>query len=141
MVISKELYDHFDTLGKALLTPNGKEINDDRPIFVPGHVRPLSITEQIQRLMRVELSRQAMEQGEETFQEADDLEPDDDPDDLSRYQQMEPDPGIVALGRKESLDGDEDNANPEAIDEEEPQEGIHENPPAAPVKPGKKVKK
>jgi len=106
MKISKELYDHFDQLGHSLLNEKGQEVTDPRPMFVPGHVKPLTITEQIQRLMRVELSRQAAEQGEETFQDADDLEPDDEPDDLSRYQQMDPDPAIVALGRKQVVEKD-----------------------------------
>lgn len=103
MEITKELYEVFDTLGHAVLDKWGAEINDPRPMFVPGHVKPLTITEQIQRLMRVELSRQAQVQGLETFEESDDFE-DDDEDDAppSVYQQMESE---APLMKPEKIEG------------------------------------
>jgi len=63
----------------------GREIPDPTPLEMPaGMNRPLTIEEQIQRYVRGHLSRMAAENGQETFEEADDLEMDeyDDPDDI-----------------------------------------------------------
>lgn len=56
MVITKELLDKTKLL-KAELDELGREINNPQPAFINRGPRPLTITEQIQRLMRVELSR------------------------------------------------------------------------------------
>lgn len=57
----------------------GREIPDPRPLEMPaGMSRPATIEEQIQRYVRGALSRMASEQGAETFEEADDLNVDDD---------------------------------------------------------------
>lgn len=57
----------------------GREIPDPRPLEMPaGLTRPPTIEEQIQRYVRGALSRMASEQGAETFEEADDLDLDDD---------------------------------------------------------------
>lgn len=55
------------------------EIPDPRPIAVPAHLRmPETLAETMKRLIRVELSRQAVEQGNESFEEADDFEVESD---------------------------------------------------------------
>lgn len=57
----------------------GREIPDPTPVSVPANwQRPLSLHEEIKRFVRVEMSRQAADQGEETFEEADDFDVDDD---------------------------------------------------------------
>jgi hypothetical protein len=77
----------IDRLLIAKLDELGREILNPIPFYTPAGPKPLSITEQIQRLLRVELSRQAESQGFESFEENDDME-DDEPDDapVSVYQ-------------------------------------------------------
>lgn len=65
----------------------GEEIPDDTPVEMPlNFTRPLSIQEEIQRSIRTELSRQAVEQGEESFEEADDFDVLDEPELVSQYE-------------------------------------------------------
>lgn len=66
---------------------DGMEYPDPTPIEVPlGFRRPPSIHEEIRRFVRQEMSRQAQEQGGESFEEADDFEVDEDPDPLTQYE-------------------------------------------------------
>lgn len=89
MKISQELNQQFYRLGHAHLNEFGQEVPNSVPAYASVTPKPLTITEQIQRLMRVELSRQAAEQGFESFDESDDFE-DEEFDDgpQSGYQQM-----------------------------------------------------
>jgi hypothetical protein len=65
----------------------GREIPDPNPIELPGGFnRPPTLQEQIKRFIRAELSRQAADDGDETFEEADDFDVDEDPDPLSGYE-------------------------------------------------------
>lgn len=83
----------------------GREIPDPTPVSVPGgFVRPLSIQEEIRRAIRGELSRQAAEDGLETFEEADDFDVDEEGDPLSPYEIPEGAPER-AVGPPETLDG------------------------------------
>lgn len=50
---------------------------DPDPVAVPIS-RPLPLAEELRRLVRVELSRRAADDGEESFEEADDFDEDDD---------------------------------------------------------------
>lgn len=68
----------------------GREIPDSTPVAVPHEwQRPLSLHEQIKRFVRSELSRRAHDEGQETFEEADDFDVDEDPDPLSAYELQE----------------------------------------------------
>lgn len=79
----------------------GHEIPDSRPVALPtGFKKPESLHAQIQRLVRTHISREAQEQGMETFDEADDFDVDDDFDPHTPYE-MEFDP---MLGREVSPD-------------------------------------
>lgn len=71
---------------------------DNTPVEIPTRLRlPQSRTDQIRQFIRMELSRQADSSGHETFEEADDLEPDDDGDmPLTRYELMELEPPAPA---------------------------------------------
>lgn len=64
------------------------EFPDPTPLHVPiGFRRPPSLTEMIQRYVRIELSEQAAAKHQaETFEEADDFLVDDDPELLSPYE-------------------------------------------------------
>lgn len=58
---------------------DGHELPDPRPLVMPsGFRRPETLAEQVQRLVRTHISRQAQEQGEESFEEAEDFDIDDD---------------------------------------------------------------
>jgi len=83
----------------------GREIPDTRPVAVPhGWERPLSLTDQIRRMVRGELSRQAAEDGDETFEEADDFDVDEDPEPFSAYEVPEAAPEV--LGGVRDVDAD-----------------------------------
>lgn len=87
----------------------GREIPDPRPMSLPsGWDRPLSLSEQIKRMVRVELSRQAVDDGQESFEEADDFDVEDEEAEfLSPYEVSEMAP--------------------------EPLQGVDPDPPAAPL--------
>lgn len=72
-----------------------REYPDPTPVEVPlGFRRPPTLQEEIQRLIRVQMSQQARDTGLETFEEANDFEVDEDPDPLSQYEvvEMAPEP-------------------------------------------------
>lgn len=57
----------------------GREIPDPRPMSIPsGFKRPETLAEQVQRLVRTSISRQAEEQGFETFEDSEDFEIEDE---------------------------------------------------------------
>lgn len=72
-------------------TPEGLEILDSRPIELPlGFERPLSLQEEIRRMIALETSRAAADAGLESFEEADDFEVDEDADEfVSPYEVLE----------------------------------------------------
>lgn len=58
-----------------MLNEQGYEIPDDTPVAIPARLRlPTSRAAQIQSYIRQELSRAAQEKGQETFDEANDLD-------------------------------------------------------------------
>jgi len=59
----------------AKYNERGQQIPDQTPIEVPlGWKRPETLTEQIRRLIRVQMSAAAVEEGKETFAEANDFD-------------------------------------------------------------------
>lgn len=67
----------------------GQEVPDTTPVEAPIHFsRPLTLAQQMQRMIRTELSKQAVDDGQESFEEADDFDVDEDPDPLSQYEQI-----------------------------------------------------
>lgn len=77
------------------LPPTGAEFErvDNTPVEIPTRLRlPQSRTDQIREFIRYELSRQSEENGRETFEEADDLEPDDEELPYSAYEMQELEP-------------------------------------------------
>ena len=74
---------------------------DVTPVEVPLEFRnPPSIKEELQRYVRYEISRIGQEEGYESFQEADDLEEEDEPEWTSQYEVVDMEPES-----EESLDG------------------------------------
>lgn len=69
------------------LNARGHEILDDTPVAMPvGFNRPPTLADQIRAMVKGELSRQASEQGLETFEDADDFDVDDDMDPSSPWE-------------------------------------------------------
>lgn len=69
---------------------DGREVLDPTPVEVPLHFRrPPTLQEQIKQFVRGEFSRQAADDGFDTFEEADDFEIDEDPDPISKYRVVE----------------------------------------------------
>lgn len=67
--------------------PSPFEPVDNTPVEIPTRLRlPQSRTDQIRSFIRQELSRQALDQGHETFEEADDFEIDEEDSPLSPYE-------------------------------------------------------
>lgn len=64
-----------------MLNEKGYEIPDSTPVEIPSRLRmPVSRSAQIRAMIRNEMSRAAADQGQETFEEADDFElPDGEP--------------------------------------------------------------
>lgn len=86
---------------KAKLNERGHELLDPTPLELPvGFKRPESLEEQIRRLVRVNISRQAEQEGYETFEDADDFDVGEDEDPRTPFE-MDFDP---ILGREISPD-------------------------------------
>lgn len=69
----------------SVLNERGHEVPDATPVAMPvGFRKPESLQDQIQRLVRNELSARAASQGMETFEEADDFDVGDDDGDNFR---------------------------------------------------------
>lgn len=68
----------------------GRELPDQRPVEWPANIkRPLSLQEEIQRFVRVEMAQRAADYGFETFEEADDFNVEDEEDFVSPYEMTE----------------------------------------------------
>lgn len=86
---------------KIKFDEHGRELPDPTPLALPvGFKKPETLEAQIQRLIKGKLSRQAEEQGFETFADAEDFDIDDDDEPSAPYE-MQFDP---ILGREISPD-------------------------------------
>lgn len=125
---SKELHGKLTELTRGHLTVDGKEVLNPVPLlFHYEDERPLTLQEQIKRCLKVELSRQMVQQGVESFEDANDFEVGDDFDtgnDLSPYQTMiEEEPTDVEPIREPTTSSSEEEIP--ALVESEP-EGVPE---------------
>lgn len=67
---------------RAALNEHGHEVPHPKPLSIPsGFKRPESLAEQVQRLVRHQVSEEAQRAGFETFEESEDFELPDDPED------------------------------------------------------------
>lgn len=70
-----------------MLDERGREIPDPTPIALPlGMGIPETLAQQIQRMVKSELSRQAEAQGHDSFEDADDFDVGDDDELRSPYE-------------------------------------------------------
>lgn len=90
ITISEELLESFKKAKVSMINERGREIPSP---FSKVHVSELSraetMTQKIQRLIRGALSHQVSLQGEETFEQAMDFGPDNEPEPVSKYEIME----------------------------------------------------
>lgn len=117
LYITEELKKNLEDLATAMLDENGSEwLNPVPHTLHTGVNRPLTLQEQIQRVMKVQLSEQMAAQGQESFDEANDFDVDDPFDqqlDDSKYTLMaeeEPDMTLERLKEaKEKTDNESDD--------------------------------
>lgn len=117
-----------------MLNEHGYEIPDDTPVSVPTRLRlPQSRAAQIQAYIRQELSRQAAENGHESFEEANDLDVDESLDF-----------GITEYERSAEFGLEDAIALREAATTPPPAEGgpapLGQGQPVAPAAPASEVK-
>ena len=80
------------SLESAVIDEKGREINNPVPLVIDVGPRPLTLREQIKRLIVEEGDFLAKMEGTETFEEADDFDvPEETGDIHTQYTQMEPD--------------------------------------------------
>lgn len=90
--ITPELAKDLTKLTHGMLDKKGREVLNPKPhVLAGGLKRPPTLQEQIQRLVRKNLSDQVAAQGHETFEEADDFDVQDDfeIEPTSKYEMME----------------------------------------------------
>lgn len=69
------------------LNKTGAEIHNEPPVAVPANYkRPPTLAEQVRQMCRTHLSRMAQEQGQESWEDADDFEVGDDFDPSSPHE-------------------------------------------------------
>lgn len=87
MQITKELFDKLSELTQSMLDERGFELPNPVPIQKSLKIkRPPTLQEQIRRIIKTDLSNQAMSQGFETFDQANDFDIDEDPLPTSQYE-------------------------------------------------------
>lgn len=78
--LEKGLVDQYGVAVKATLDESGREVGDPTPVAPPANLRRgMTMSEQIQQMIRREVSNRAEEQGYESFEESEDFDIDDDP--------------------------------------------------------------
>lgn len=113
----------------ARFNERGQEIPDDTPLAIPlGMKKPESLVEMMRRLIRSDVSRFAQDQGEETFEEANDFDVEEDDAELhsSPYELMT-DEVPRAQAKPEKPHGDNRTEN-EASETERSDEDEDEEP-------------
>lgn len=79
--------DEAEAVAVARLNARGQEIPDPEPMVMPaGFRRPETLAEQVQRLVRTHISREAELAGAETFEESEDFDVDDDMEPNTPYE-------------------------------------------------------
>lgn len=78
MEISKEFLEKVRKYNTAILDESGREILDPKPITLNIRPKQLSLEQRISRLIKTQFSRVAEQQGQETFEEANDFDVQDE---------------------------------------------------------------
>lgn len=80
--LAAALVQYHEQFGESAICEDGKEYPSDKKLFVHSENRPLSMKEQIQRLLRDEFDKQMDAQNFETREDANDFDIDDDAEEL-----------------------------------------------------------
>lgn len=112
-----------------MLDQNGYEIPDNTPVELPTRLRvSVNRVTQMRQLIRAELSRQAADQGDETFEEADDFDLPDGEEWFSPYEEdFEP----VSSSPESGIQGEPEGGQNAPGAGAERREGVQ--PPAKPL--------
>lgn len=123
LLIDVPVYEELVKLSSPKQLKDGREVLNPEPMYLPINERPPTLLEQIKRVLRTELSRNARNEGYESFEDADDFGEEDEeilrtPYEMSEMQEefnikSEPDideqsnpdqssPGSKDPGKKES---------------------------------------
>ncbi len=96
---SEVLVKELAKLTRALLDEKGRELPNPNPLYVEVTPKRLNLQQQIKRLLNTELSRQAYDQGFESFEESNDFEVEDEfdiPESNTQYEILEEETVIEA---------------------------------------------
>ena len=117
LYVTEETFNNLNNLTRALLNEDGKEVHNPEPKVMHTSVnRPPTLAEQIQRVIRTQVSQQAAEQGHETFAESMDLDIPEDNSDDTEYTILSPEhPIIQALTTEPEVITDEPETSTETI--------------------------
>lgn len=97
------------------LDSRGWEIPDQTPVAIPAHIKPRDQRDSIREMIRYEISKEAMNAGYETFEEADDFDVGEDYDPTSPYEeQFDPETGYSLWDYEPPASADGRNALPDA---------------------------
>lgn len=95
MKVAENTVKKLEELKNAYLDEHGREVNNPKPLFLSVTPKRLTIRDEIQKILRVELSHQAMLQGHESFEESEDFDVDSDfdfPENVSVYEMRDEEP-------------------------------------------------
>lgn len=130
MKVSGAIAEKLENLIVPLLDDRGREINNPVPMTLKaGLTRPLSLRDQIRRVLKVELSQEALSQGNESFDEANDFEVKDDFETdsfMSKYELVEEE---YMTERQEPVVSDPADSDPQDEKQDDNQNPT-EDPPA-----------
>lgn len=118
--VTPDLFNELKELASSYIDENYHEVPNPRPDEIVVSKRPPSLQQQIQRLVRTELSNQVAQQGAETWEEANDFDIPEELDPISGYeiedmipeepiQEVEPEPETPAEPETETAE----SVNPE----------------------------
>lgn len=80
--LAEALNEYYEKYGESAICADGKEYPSDKKLFVHSDNRPISMKEQLQRLLRDAFDRQMDAQNIETSAEANDFDVNDDVEEL-----------------------------------------------------------
>lgn len=84
--VTPDLFQELKALATSYIDDNHHEVPCPQPEELIVSKRPPSLQEQIQRLIKVQLSQQMGQQGAETWEEANDFDVDDELDPISGFE-------------------------------------------------------
>lgn len=106
--------EELEALVVAVIDEEGREWGNPIPVSVDVTPRPLTIKEQIKRLLRVELAARAEAQDAESFEEANDFEvEEEDGEPLSGYEVVDMVEEVPRPGGGDAPSGTEPSGSPE----------------------------